>query len=105
MFSVLTMSPDLFAPFPGSVVPGPVDRQAYDGLAAIYDYVMRHVDYVAWANYIHSLLQRHGHHVHRLVELACGTGNATFELQRLGYDIAGYDACCKPVIGQDEQVA
>ena len=86
------MSSELFAPLPGSVVPGPVDREAYDGLAAIYDYVMRHVDYVAWTNYIHSLLRRHGHDANRLVELACGTGNATFELDRLGYEIAGYDA-------------
>lgn len=86
------MSSDLFAPLPGSVIPGPVDREAYDGLAAIYDYVMRHVDYIAWTDHIHSLLQRHGRDVGRLVELACGTGNATFELDRLGYDIAGYDA-------------
>ena len=78
-------------PLTRAAAPGPLQREAYDGLAPIYDYVMRHVDYVEWAEYVHGLLVRHGVQVSRLVELACGTGNATFEFDRLGYTVAGYD--------------
>jgi len=87
-------SSDRDAPSPVPAVPGagPLEREAYDGLAPIYDYVMRHVDYVEWAEYVRSLLERHGDGVQRLIELACGTGNATLEFDRLGYDVAGYDA-------------
>jgi SAM-dependent methyltransferase len=35
-----------------------VRQQPYQGLAPIYDYVMRHVDYGEWADYLHSLLER-----------------------------------------------
>ena len=78
-------------PLPHAAAPGPLEREAYDGLAPIYDYVMRHVDYVEWAGYVHSLLERHGSGGRRLAELACGTGNATLEFDRLGYAVAGYD--------------
>lgn len=64
----------------------------YDGLAPIYDYVMRHVDYVHWAHYVESLLRRFDCAPQSLVELACGTGNATLALSDLGYRMAGYDA-------------
>lgn len=84
-------SPERKGPAAGSRACAPQEREAYGGLAPIYDYVMRHVDYVEWADYIHGLLGRHGREVKRLAELACGTGNATLELDRLGYAIAGYD--------------
>ncbi|MFH1571554.1 MAG: class I SAM-dependent methyltransferase [Gemmatimonadota bacterium] len=84
-------SSDLPGSFAAAVAPGPVDRDPYDGLAAIYDYVMRHVDYVEWAGYVRSLLELHGRGVRRLAELACGTGNAALELHRLGYEVAGSD--------------
>ncbi|MEW6749949.1 MAG: class I SAM-dependent methyltransferase [Candidatus Latescibacterota bacterium] len=65
----------------------------YQGLAGIYDYVMRHVDYGDWAAYIGGLLDRYEHCPTSLADLACGTGNITFELRRLGYPVAlGVDA-------------
>lgn len=64
----------------------------YESLAPIYDFVMRHVDYGHWAGHVHALLRRHACAPDSLVELACGTGNATFALADLGYDVAGYDA-------------
>lgn len=64
----------------------------YEALASIYDYVMRHVDYVHWANYVGSLLRRHACEPACLLELACGTGNAALAFADAGYQVAGYDA-------------
>ena len=66
-------------------------QEPYEALAEIYDYVMRHVDYKAWAIYVDALLQRYGCGGGSLVELACGTGNATLQFQALGYAVCGVD--------------
>lgn len=63
----------------------------YQSLAEIYDYVMRHVDYDQWAGHVHAILERYDHHVGRLVDLACGTGNVTTALYDLGYSVSGAD--------------
>ena len=63
----------------------------YETLANIYDHVMQHVDYRNWAMYIKSILARFESRPQRVVDLACGTGNLTFELARLGYDVVGID--------------
>jgi SAM-dependent methyltransferase len=69
------------------------DGQArpYEGLAPIYDYVMRHVDYDHWANHVVSLLRRHDGDAPHLLELACGTGNLAVSLARQGYAVTGFD--------------
>ncbi len=72
--------------------PALLKRRPYEGLASIYDFVMRHVDYAAWAGYVASLLRRHHCEPARLLELACGTGNASFALAKAGYRLTGYDA-------------
>ena len=64
----------------------------YEGLAPIYDYVMRHVDYVHWANHVQSLRRRHGGDTRHLLELACGTGNVACALAAQGCAVTGYDA-------------
>ena len=64
----------------------------YEGLAAIYDFVMRHVDYVSWASYVDGLLRKFGNGPGTLVDLACGTGNATLQFSKLGYEVSGIDA-------------
>lgn len=69
-----------------------LERRPYEGLASIYDFVMRHVDYPAWGNYVASLLRRHECEPGRLLDLACGTGNASFALAAAGYRLTGYDA-------------
>ena len=63
----------------------------YEALAEIYDHVMQHVDYDHWARYIHALFQRFACRPQSLVDLACGTGNATVELGKLGYSVSGAD--------------
>ncbi len=68
------------------------EREPYEGLAAIYDYVMRHVDYEGWAAYVRRIFQRFDEGgVERMVDLACGTGNLTIQLHALGYHLAGVD--------------
>lgn len=70
----------------GSTVQSP-----YQGLAPIYDYVMAHVGYGEWAAYIHALFARFAPAATRVVDLACGTGNVSFALHRLGYEVTGVD--------------
>ena len=64
----------------------------YEGLAPIYDYVMRHVDYEEWVGYVHELFTRFGQRPSRLVDLACGTGSVTLEFDARGYRVSGIDA-------------
>ena len=68
-----------------------VRQQPYQGLAPIYDYVMRHVDYDEWVAYVQSLFERWDYNATRIVDLACGTGNISFELHRLNYEVTGID--------------
>jgi SAM-dependent methyltransferase len=68
-----------------------VQQPPYAGLASIYDFVMRHVDYAAWVGYVHELLERLGRRPGWLVDLACGTGSAALEFQARGYQVSGVD--------------
>ena len=68
-----------------------VRQKPYQGLAPIYDYVMRHVDYGEWANYVHSLLERWAPDAHCVADLACGTGNISLELRERDYEVTGVD--------------
>ncbi|SVD32914.1 uncharacterized protein METZ01_LOCUS385768, partial [marine metagenome] len=65
--------------------------EPYESLASIYDHVMGHVDYGHWVRYIDNLLRDVCENPRQLIELACGTGNATFALADLAYDVRGYD--------------
>ncbi|MFL2541138.1 MAG: class I SAM-dependent DNA methyltransferase [Candidatus Latescibacterota bacterium] len=68
-----------------------IPQAPYQGLAPIYDYVMRHVDYDEWADYVQSLLERWAPEATQIADLACGTGNISLELRRLGYEMTGVD--------------
>ena len=63
----------------------------YQGLAPIYDYVMRHVDYEEWAAFIRDVFARYAPETKHLIDLACGTGNVSSELSLLGFSITGAD--------------
>jgi ubiquinone/menaquinone biosynthesis C-methylase UbiE len=58
--------------------------EPYSALAAGYDRVMTHVDYDAWAAYVHMLLQRYGDAPERILELGGGTGSLAVRLQPMG---------------------
>lgn len=63
----------------------------YDKLAEIYDYLVAGVDYDDWLDYIEKILERYGSRAHKVVDLACGTGNTTLPFARKGYEITGVD--------------
>ncbi|MDE2999842.1 MAG: class I SAM-dependent methyltransferase [Gemmatimonadota bacterium] len=67
--------------------------QPYTRLAEIYDYVMRHVDYVQWADYIEAVFARHNAAPPRILDLACGTGSMALELGKRNYRAYGADSC------------
>ena len=67
--------------------------------AQIYDHMMREVDYPSWAKYIVLLMKLAGKESSRskirgekFCELACGTGNISLIMSRLGYDVTGIDS-------------
>lgn len=68
-----------------------VTSPPYGRLADIYDFVMRHVDYRGWADYVERAFTRHGQNPVRVLDLACGTGTMVLELSRRGYEMTGVD--------------
>ncbi len=74
------------------------DTPPYTASAAIYDHMMREVDYKSWAKYLIMLMKLTGKKWRRsetlgerLCDYACGTGNISFIMSRLGYDVTGVD--------------
>lgn len=64
----------------------------YSAFSRYYDILMAGVDYRSRAEYLLSLLKHLGHEPGLTLDLACGTGSLTLELQRLGIDVYGADA-------------
>lgn len=60
----------------------------YVRLAEIYDYVMRHVDYLLWAEHVDLLLRRAGIPRGPVLEMAAGSGSLSWHLRRLGWEPA-----------------
>ncbi|MFQ5649201.1 MAG: class I SAM-dependent DNA methyltransferase [bacterium] len=65
--------------------------EPYSQLAFIYDFVMRHVDYSAWARYLIRLFSKADVEVKKVLDISCGTGSLLFELSDLGFCPAGLD--------------
>lgn len=64
----------------------------YGAFARVYDALMDTVDYAAWAAHYKELMETcqvppKG----RVVECACGTGNLTLPLRRMGFQMTGVD--------------
>ena len=76
----------------GEKLSDPRTTPPYTVLAGGYDFVMDHVEYEIWAEYIHGLLTRHAPEARTILELGCGTGSHAFALQPLGpYDYLATD--------------
>lgn len=60
------------------------DTPPYTALAKGYDFVMEHVDYVRWAEYVYDLIKDNHAAPRTILELGCGTGSLALELQPLG---------------------
>ena len=62
-----------------------ITSSPYSAIASVYDGMMEHVDYAAWADYIERIFAFHHKHVSTICELACGTGSLAIELARKGF--------------------
>ncbi len=69
----------------------------YTVLADVYEFMMTHVNYRQWAEYIDSHLHRL--HISRgpLLDISCGTGSFCRQIARKGYLVWGFDMSYKMV--------
>lgn len=65
---------------------------SYGIFAKYYDTLMSDVDYSARARYICQIFKKHGLPGNSILDLACGTGNISFELAKSGFDVIGVDS-------------
>lgn len=64
----------------------------YTALADVYDKIMADVEYDDWAAFILDLTGRRGRPDGALLDLGCGTGNATRPMVQRGFCVTGVDA-------------
>ncbi len=65
----------------------------YSAIASVYDNINTEIDYRKWADFIENCFNRYLRARPGIVlDLACGTGSMTFEMQKRGYDMIGADA-------------
>lgn len=62
-------------------------QEAYGRFAALYDPLMREVDYDGWASYLATFLPAGV----SVADCACGTGEITLRLARMGFKMTGVD--------------
>lgn len=63
----------------------------YGDFARFYDKFTSNVDYSARARYFDTVIQKYNPEAEILLDLACGTGSLSFELEPFGYDIVAVD--------------
>jgi SAM-dependent methyltransferase len=64
----------------------------FNEVAEVYDSLMSVVPYAWWVEYVRGLWSRFHFNPHRILDLACGTGNVLLELRKRGYEVEGVDA-------------
>ena len=69
----------------------PENASQFGDLAPHYDELMDVVPYNAWVDYIDLLVSLYQHEPQRVLDCACGTGNASFEMAMRGWDVVGVD--------------
>jgi len=59
----------------------------YEAIAQFYDFIMLHVNYAMWAQYILRLLNYFSKDTRRIIDLSCGTGELlqNFHLKKITY--------------------
>ena len=63
----------------------------YGDFARFYDRFAQNVNYPARARYFDAVIQKYNPDAKLLLDLACGTGSLSFELEEYGYDIVAVD--------------
>jgi SAM-dependent methyltransferase len=64
----------------------------YSAIASVYDKINSDIDYSKWADFIEACFDKFlATRPELILDLACGTGSMTFELQSRGYDMIGAD--------------
>ena len=63
----------------------------YEKVHLIYDYIMQHVDYDDWADYIHEIIEHHKPNGKKLLDVACGSGKFFPFLEKNKYEITGVE--------------
>lgn len=66
---------------------------SYVDFARFYDRLTENIDYELLAKYYSDLLEKYGGKIGhaKLLDLACGSGNLSVPLKKLGYDVTGGD--------------
>ena len=71
---------------------GSAVNSEYSAIASVYDEINSEIDYPAWADFFERCFDKYLDKKPELIlDLACGTGSMTFELQKRGYDMIGAD--------------
>jgi SAM-dependent methyltransferase len=65
--------------------------EPYSDIAPVYDYLLRHVNYQEWYEYIKLVMNRYVDDPKIIVELGCGTGRFGAKFSGDGYTIIGVD--------------
>ncbi len=63
----------------------------YTAFSTVYDYLLKHVDYEYWYEYIRTLMLQHIESPEAILELGCGTGRFGAKFSRDDYYIYGMD--------------
>ena len=68
-----------------------MQRPPFTALAAVYDAIMLDVEYDHWADFILTYARDQQLDARRALDLACGTGGMTRQLQQAGLAVVGLD--------------
>lgn len=77
----------------------------YEKLAGIYDFVMNHVNYAVWTDYVTELLKKACVPGPTLFDISCGTGNFAFQLLEWGYRYFGMDYSAAMIVQARKKMA
>ncbi len=87
-------------PAPPSLITTGVEAREvapYQSIAAFYDTLMWHVDYIQWADYLIRIAERFVAPQGIWCEGGCGTGNLALRIARFGYRVCGFDLCSEMI--------
>ena len=65
--------------------------EPYSVLPRIYDFVMRHVNYSRWTEYICQIFALSDRPVYTVLDISCGTASLAIRLAEKGYSVSGFD--------------